>query len=200
MPTVTYDLLFDLLRYEKSREELQKFEETFYRDVVEYLKSKEETLLNANTPTAERELTRIQLGNIKKILKELYERRERKIISLSLYRIKAGSDMIDTSALLEEEKIFFDNLVLVFSKYRSDILENLLDGKTPFASDMHVPEKIVQDPERIVSVRFTKPVPKFLGQELETYGPFDEGDLASLPARISKIIIDKGYAQEIKAG
>ena len=78
---ISYDLLFDVLRYEKSREELQSLEKDFYINVVDYLKQKESILINYNTPPSERELTRIQINNIRKILQEIYERREKKIIN-----------------------------------------------------------------------------------------------------------------------
>ena len=32
---ITYDLLFDILRYEKSRDDLQKLDDKFYQDVAE---------------------------------------------------------------------------------------------------------------------------------------------------------------------
>jgi len=80
--SITYDLLFDVLRAEKSRDELQKLDEKFYKNVVEYINSKESAINNPNTPHSERELTRIQLSNVKKLLIELYDRREKKIINL----------------------------------------------------------------------------------------------------------------------
>ena len=47
-------------------------------------------------------------------------------------------------------------------------------------------------------VRFVHPVPKFVGPELEEYGPFDEEDIASLPAEVADVIIGKGRAEEIR--
>lgn len=201
---ISYELLFDILRYEKSREDIQALDKDFYKKVIEYLKQKEAIILSVNTPTTERELTRIQVNNIKKILQEIYDRRERKIINLALYKIKTGSDMIKTSVLLEEEKIMFDNLLLLFSKYKSSILDNVLNHKQPFAEniDLHKqdpPNRRAIDPDQIVSIRFIKPVPKFLGPELETYGPFEEQDIASMPYRMASILIDKNYAEEIRS-
>ncbi len=201
---ISYDLLFDILRYEKSREDLQALDKDFYKKVVEYLKQKDSIILSVNTPTAERELTRIQVNNIKKILQEIYDRRERKIINLALYRIKTGSDMMNVSVLLEEEKIMFDNLVLLFSKYKTSILDNILNHRTPFAENIDLnrsesPKKRIIDPDQIVSIRFIRPVPKFLGPELETYGPFEEQDIASMPYKIANILIDKNHAEEIRS-
>ena len=46
-----------------------------------------------------------------------------------------------------------------------------------------------------INVRFLKPTGKFVGEELETYGPFDEGDFAKLPKSIAKVLVDKGDAK-----
>lgn len=201
---ISYDLLFDILRYEKSREDLQALDKDFYKKVVEYLKQKDAILLSINTPTSERELTRIQVNNIKKILQEIYDRRERKIINLALYKIKTDSEMINMNVLLEEERIMFDNLFLLFSKYKSTIIDNVLSHKIPFAENIDLPkqnrkQERVIDPEQIVSIRFVKPVPRFLGPELDTYGPFEEQDIASMPYKIASILIEKDHAEEINS-
>jgi DNA replication initiation complex subunit (GINS family) len=204
--TITYDLLFDTLRTEKSHEELQKLADSFYNDVVEYIHNKESILADHNTPVSERELTRIQLGNVKKILQELYERREKKIINLAMYKLKTGSSMINMQALLSSEQSFFDQVYDILYSYRNSILLNVLEGR-----EMIVPEKpaektadaaVVQASmpfidDGIVSVRFIKPVPRFLGPELEQYGPFEENDIASLPSKIVKILVYKQRAELI---
>jgi len=47
-------------------------------------------------------------------------------------------------------------------------------------------------------VRFLYAVPKFVGKELEEYGPFEEEDIANLPSDIADILIGKGRVEEIK--
>ncbi|HIH31581.1 TPA: DNA replication complex GINS family protein [Candidatus Woesearchaeota archaeon] len=198
---VNYDLLFDLLRYEKNKDDLQALDKSFFSSLIDYLQSKESILLNSQTKPAEREITRIQLNNVKKLIAELYDRREKKIINLALYKIKTGSDIIATGSMLDEEKMFFDSICLVLSKYKSSILDNILDNKMPFAETMAFPEqKARNEPKKlsaIASLRFIKPVPKFLGADLEPYGPYDEQDIASLPRDIAEVLIHKQHAEEI---
>ena len=88
---ISYDTLFDLLKREKDRSELQKLETTFYDDLVSYLKQKS---------SAQETLPARQQDNLKKILKELYERREKKIINMALDMSRTKSNLVDTSALL----------------------------------------------------------------------------------------------------
>ena len=202
---ITYDLLFDILRIEKSREDLQKLDDKFYKNVIEYINTKESFIKDANTAHTERELTRIQLGNVKKLLTDLYERRERKIINLAIYKIKTGSGAINTDSLLEEEKYLFDSIYAQLSKYKSEILDNIVNGKAPMlnagASYNTLPVKPIEDMDEdmtgVKSVRFVKAVPRFLGPELEIYGPFEENDIASLPSKIASILIKKNRAEEM---
>ena len=49
-------------------------------------------------------------------------------------------------------------------------------------------------------IRFLNHVPKFVGKELEDYGPFEEEDIANLPSEIADVLISKGSAEEIKSG
>ncbi len=211
--SITYDLLFDILKIEKSREELQKLEDKFYINVVDYLGSKNSVIDNPNTPVRERELTRIQLGNVKKLLVELYDRREKKVINLAIYKIKTGAGIINTEALLSEEKYLFEMLCSQLSRYREAIIDNVIDGKMPVADaivssrvNIAISKPSVQDDDSsdlsdadgIKSVRFIKPVPKFLGLEMETYGPYEENDIASLPSKIANILVKKNRAEEMQ--
>jgi DNA replication initiation complex subunit (GINS family) len=208
--SITYDLLFDVLKIEKSREDLQKLDDKFYKNVVEYMIAKDSIITNPNTPVRERELTRIQLTNVKKLLLELYDRRERKIINLAIYKIKTSTGIINTDALLEEEKHLFDMLYSQLSNYRDNIINSVVEGKMPSVnfsvssnfSDIQSVPKVVDEiedtSEGIKSVRFTKSVPKFLGPELEIYGPFEEDDIASLPSKIANILVKKDRAEEMQ--
>lgn len=208
--SITYDLLFDVLRMEKSRDDLQKLDDQFYTNVVDYLISKESIISNPNTPPGERELTRIQLGNVKRLLVELYDRREKKIINLAIYKIKTSSGLISTETLLSEEKALFEKIHVELYRHRLSVLNNVLEGKIPLivqTQNVPVGQATNKDADSdtlddfndgtIKSVRFIKPVPRFLGTELETYGPYEENDIASLPSKIANILIKKSRAEEM---
>ena len=108
---ITYETLFELLRREKNREELQKLDKSFYQDVVSYLKGKEEAIEQLKTKQdlfvgEEKAKAEKQLENIRKILKEFYDKREKKIIEMTMDASRTSSIAIDTSAMLQEEKQF----------------------------------------------------------------------------------------------
>jgi DNA replication initiation complex subunit (GINS family) len=132
---ITYETLFDLLRREKSRSELQQFDSSFYQDVVSYLKEKkgtirteEHTLLFSR---GEQEKIKIQIHNIQKILKELYEIREKKVINLSINKVRTESNLIDTSNLLPEEASLFNETCELLTKYKEGIINHVIAMELP---------------------------------------------------------------------
>jgi len=155
---ITYETLFDVLRRERSREELQKLDDTFFEDVAEYLKEKKAILEQSSDQSelfkaSEAEKTRIQLHNIRKILKELYEARERKIINRAVNKVKTGSEMIDTSAFLIQEQSLFQDMADILAKYRQEILIGLVNGDAPKSRESekitaeHESETLANEPE-----------------------------------------------------
>ncbi|MFO8016125.1 MAG: hypothetical protein R6U32_03405 [Candidatus Woesearchaeota archaeon] len=134
---ITYETLFELLRREKSREDLQELPETFFEDVVEYLKDKSRVTRSSQENAfseEEMEKARVQLANIKRIVRELYERREKKIISMALNKSRTKSNLVNTSALLREENKLYDDLRKIMDFFREGILSNVLAEKTPETS------------------------------------------------------------------
>jgi DNA replication initiation complex subunit (GINS family) len=132
---ITYETLFDLLRREKSRNELQALDASFYQDVVAYLKEKKATLRTEDHTLlfsrSEQEKIKIQIHNIQKILRELYEIREKKVINLSVNKVRTESNLIDTSALLPEEISLFNDTCTLLSKYKSGVLSKILSFELP---------------------------------------------------------------------
>src|SRR3989344_3506837 len=211
---ITLETLFDLLRTEKNREELQALEPTFYRDIVNYLNEKRAVMHSQNGGSdfftqEDRDKSLMQFNNIRKMIRELYEKRERKIIQMALNKSKMNAAVIDTSSLLDEERIFYEELVYLFNKFRQDIVMTMLEGAHPsllsslnakhaslpkMVSGQSSPQQpaLLQEQEENKQpaedagpkmVRFLQPIPKFVGEDLEVLGPFNEDDVAALPSK-----------------
>ncbi len=136
---ITLETLYDLLRNEKKREDLQKLDETFFTDVVNYVREKKMLLESRKSDSsmfssAEREKLEYELRSIKRILKELYEKREKKIIDIALNKSRTGSDIIDTSSMLHEEKDLYRLALQVMDNFRQRILFRLFEGELPHLS------------------------------------------------------------------
>ena len=210
--TITYETLFEILRREKDRLELQKLDISFYDDVISYIQEKKALLDGKGQQQLfsedEKIKTEKQLINIRKILRELYERREKKIMNMAVDKSRTQSDLIDTSSLLETEKTLFDNLVNVLDAFRENILIKVLNAE-PVAAVQQQPVNITgEEPTPIAQkqssdkptklIRFKLAVPKFVGLDGEEFGPFEEEDIASLPREIAEVLIRKERPDEIQ--
>jgi DNA replication initiation complex subunit (GINS family) len=210
---ITYESLFDILRREKSREELQKLDPTFYDDVLVYLQQKQDALQQkaAAGVNIEQDGTRNHTINVKKILREIYERRERKIVSMAVHRSRLGENAVmDTSTLLAQERQLYEKFVQMLLGSRKDVLEAVLERRSP----RQVQERAVSEeqtettqtsepqpvaPSETMRIRFIKAVPKFLGRNMEVHGPFEENDVAELPNMIAQLLVSKGRAEKVDA-
>ena len=208
---VTYETLFDLLRREKGRNELQQLDSSFYEDVSLYLKEKIDSL-SSSSSRGEQEKINIQLKNVKKILRELYELREKKIINLATSKVRTNSNLIDTSKLLSKEKELFDEACELFSKFKEKILEDVLRGEMVGSGKPSVSsgEVVKEEPKKsvsaesedvsssdVVGVRILHDLPKFLGVDKKIYGPFKKGDETKMPFGTAKLLLDKKRAERI---
>ncbi len=199
---LTYETLFELLRCEKSRSELQELDLTFYHDLQRYLLDKQTIAHKKGSIFAEDETLRTerQIENAKKIVKELFERREKKIIDLALNKSKTHSELIPLQSLLEVEKLYFEELTKIMNLARNGILRQTLA--------LHLPSFEVQKRDSLVVeeqlprhnftlLRFIFPVPQFLGEDLTIYGPYLEDEVATLPRDIARVILQKKRGEEI---
>jgi DNA replication initiation complex subunit (GINS family) len=190
---ITYEILYDILRREKSRQELQKLDNNFFDDINKYIRDKKailEDLKSKSSIFAKKEIekTEKELVNIKKIVKEIYDKRESKILQLALSSAVTNKAQ-DSSNLLNEEKLIFDNLIRFLKESRESLLNDLLDDEKP--------KVIKSEQESIKTVRILQPIPIFIGDDLNEYGPFEEEYIVSLPVKVAELLIKKGKAEEI---
>src|SRR3989338_1303876 len=158
---ITFDSLYEALRLEKYKTELQKLDKNFYKKSVKYLEEKKAILKSQESKDsvfANESIikTKRQLENTRMIIKELYEKREAKIINMALFNSRSAGSVQDTESLLEEEKDMYNKLV-----------------------------------------RFTEAVPKFVGNDLNIYGPYEAEDVANLPGKVAEILVKNRRAEGI---
>ncbi len=207
---LTYETLYELLRREKSRDELQKLDERFFRDILTYLREKQQAYDDNLTKNdifsqSERDKLHIQITNIKKILKDLYDIRERKIINMSINKSRTNSHIVDTANLLAQEQVMFASLHSVLTQYRSGILHRLLEQREPDILPIVLPlpdekEEIPMPAEQhgIKKIKVLEAIEQFYGEELEQYGPYQPDEEASLPEQLADILISQGKATELQ--
>lgn len=198
---ITYEKLYEVLRLEKYKKELQRLDIDFYNKIVRYIDEKKSILQsqeNKDSVFASQSVakTKRQLENTKMLLKELYEKRESKIIQMALFNSRTGEKLQETDALLDEEMKCYSSLVNLFNNYRNGILNNMLQARPP---EIKIEVSLVNSSTEKINklVRFLQSVPQFVGTDMNTYGPFEIEDIANLPERVSELLIKNNRAEQL---
>jgi len=187
---ITYDYLFEIMRGEKNNNDLNKLPESFYDQVVDYIKEKQDLLKKDDDLFSAKEKKQVLmlLENLDKILTEIYSRREKKVLELALVKSKSRSGLLDTSNMLKSEVLFFEKLLATLDGFRNNILNNVLSAKevnVNFSDDLLSKRKTET---KIVTVRFLEDVDKFVDSDLKEYGPFEKETIATLPVEMAKLL------------
>ncbi|MFP4403246.1 MAG: hypothetical protein ACOC3X_02605 [Nanoarchaeota archaeon] len=212
------ETIFEFLRKEKNRNELQKLFEGFYDKVNNFiLKSKNELNVKKRDVTEftddNLKKSELKLESFIKIAKDLYDIREKKIVTMALIKSRTNAKLIDVINLESFEKELFDNLINMLDIYKNKTLNFLNKNQTAEFNLKNIDKKEEENKSKIVkdddnftkkdenkenmNLRFTNYVPKFLDKELNVLGPFEEDDIASLPYEIAQLLLKKGRAEKI---
>ncbi len=195
---ISFETLFEILRTERSRTELQKLPDSYIEDVKRFVLEIKRNMEGISSEDQRREES--HLKNITKIANEIYERRERKIINMALDKSRTKAAIIDFSRFLSHEKSLFDQILDILDcerkKYQLEFEEKKISEPDQKSDEM---EKAIAKPvDNYCVVRFLNHMPSFLGPGLETYGPFLAEDIASLPCKIADLLAEKKRAEKIR--
>ncbi len=221
---ITLETLYDILRNEKKKEDLQKLDQAFFFDVVAYLREKQALLEMKKEgenifSAGDKEKLEYELRSIRRILKELYEKREKKILEIAMNKSRTGSDIIDTSSMLREEKEFYTQILQSLDHFRREILLNLFRGELPSISSQmqrveinveqrkeqikaELQEKTEQQAQEVkipakARIRFTHATPSFVWKDMKVYGPFDTGEETEIFLEVADLLVRKGRAEKL---
>jgi hypothetical protein len=208
---LTYETLYEFLRKEKSREELQKLDESFLKDTLNYSREKQQAYDDNLTKNdifsqSERDKLHIQISNIRKILKDLYDIRERKIVNMAINRSRTNTQVIDTGNLHSQEQAMFGSLHAVLSQYRTGILHRMLELREPDVLPLVLPlptdepkEEIPAPlPHGIKKIKCLDNIEQIFDEEFTPYGPFQLEQEIELPGILADILVSQGKAIELQ--
>ncbi len=221
---ISYETLYEILKREKNREEAQKLPKNFVNEVSDYI-SKFRLSLNKKKREVnsfegvELKKDENRLSNLVGLVSDLYQRREKKIISMALTKSRTGAKLADVAYLTDEEKDFYNALVNILDRYRGTLLKKMIasESEVEEAALVSDSEKLdlvdsnkddvenkpkggdesEQKSEKKRMVRFLHAVPKFYDKDMNVLGPFEEDDIASLPSSIVDIFLKKERVEVI---
>jgi DNA replication factor GINS len=173
--TITFELIRKIHREEQESPKLTKLPENFYENLALYLEQKRKI-------SAENRKVALELKNVKALVEDIFNRRERKIINQAII---AARTKIPPENLTQEEKEFFEVLVKTIEERRKRVLEEILTEKKEEKKEENL-------------VVFKEDFPEFVGSDEKVYGPFKKGDIAKIPEENLKILKEKGIVEEFK--
>lgn len=201
MEIITYETIRNAHRAEKE-EELQKLPLGFFDSVRSWFSHKEK--LKDTTSL-------LEVENAKKLLEDVINRRERKIV-LSALRTVRGE--LPPASLTDDERKFFDQLVNTLKAFGNEMTEKFRSYADIAEEKVEEAKKSVEElksevpVEKQVENKFIKPngkllvkalvdLPRFVGSNMESYGPLKIGDVIYVPDEVGKLLISRKVAENI---
>lgn len=203
---MTYSKLRKIQKEENRKDELVELEDNFLISLSNYLETKKKHSDDDR-----------EYKNAKRVFEKIISIREDKITQKAKIAAKTNTP-IDLDLLPEEQELFRE-LKTRFEEH-SKRLENKIETgssknretnkkqetkkKTVEEESESQEEKEKQEKELendtedndYVKIKIKENVPEFMGTDLETYGPFEEGDEAQVPKENAEILINRGNAEE----
>lgn len=198
MDIITYETIRNAHRAEKE-EELQKLPEGFFESVRNWFKFKEKMKDTTSL---------LEVENAKKLLEDVINRRQKKIVLAALSTMRG---QLPPSSLTDEERKFFDEIVNILKLFKNDmnekfrsfddiIEEKVEEAKKSIEELKPLEEKIektVVKPDGKLLVKILADLPRFVGNDMQSYGPLKVGDIITLPDEIGKLLITRKAAENI---
>jgi DNA replication factor GINS len=164
---LTDETIRRIFEEEKNAQGLTRLPDDFFGQVKTYLENKSKMM--------KIEPDRWALDSVKRRMKAIFERRERKILN-------SAPGFIDSGVLPEnmtpEENKFFESAVELIKGFHRERQE-----------------KFEEEEETLVLVTILEDVPKFVGMNLRNYGPFRKGDVTTVPEPNADLLVKKGLAE-----
>jgi DNA replication initiation complex subunit (GINS family) len=205
---MNYDDLRRVQRLEKASSKMIDVPANFYFDLENMLKDAEGKAKSLEGMK--------NLENLKRAVRDVYERREQKILIRALRAARTGEE--ETSGMVEREKQIFSDLVSLLAKYRKGLVEvekepekrvqieehttevkakdNAKEGKNKQELEVEAQET-EEEPQDLLKARVSKYIPQFITSQGK-FGPFEAGAVLSLPREVGEVLAKKGYIEVIK--
>jgi DNA replication initiation complex subunit (GINS family) len=193
--------LLDIYRKEKMSPYLQELERDFYEEVRGAIRELEAQYDESRGNTKRESQLLRELENVKSVVLELYEIRERKVVLGALNYVRRDGGEFEMEDLTESEEKMLEDLAGILKENRRAILEGGGSKKVKKSKAEKKQGGKETTPEKkisLVTIRITKDLPSIVGADGKIYGEFQEEDVVSLPDANARALIEQGAAEEIK--
>lgn len=196
---LSYKTLRKIQQMEKNSPSLTALIPGFYNALSEYLENLD-SRLNEESSSQKKMMLKDEIQNIRKIVVSIYEQREKKILLAAVSKARGGNP--DLKNLESREKDLFDSVLNLMTQSRGQLLDKDIIKRELKKDESTVEPDTKNDQENDQSntnpiMRITEHIPEFIGTDEKKYN-LRKGDIVTLPENMSKMLIKKGVAEEIK--
>ncbi|MEM5776872.1 MAG: hypothetical protein QXJ06_00295 [Candidatus Aenigmatarchaeota archaeon] len=170
---ITFEYIREAQRAEQKSQQLTNLPEDFFEKVKEYIQQKREY-------AKRNEDALLELKNVERIVEDIFNRRETKVVSLAVLSVRTG--LIPANMLPHEEELF-EQITKALRKSRM-----FLDGLF---------EKPLRKQTDYTKVEFLEDIEEFIGIDLKKFGPYNKGDKALIPKDNAELFIKAGKAKKV---
>ncbi len=169
---LTYEALRKMMADEKKAKKLLDLPEDFFHEAKAYLENKAKFAKDKEDAW--------ELDSSRRALQDLLEIREGKLLNVALFNVRSGES---PGSITREEKEFFDRVVAEIRSFQEK-QKGIFEGRK----------------EPMKTVAFLDDLPRFVGTDMKNYGPFQKGDVATIPEANAGLLTGKGIAKQVNSG
>ena len=204
MADFTYEDIYELLRGEKYSTDLQQITPELLKKICLYFELKQELMQkqkeSALFEKSSRDQLKPEIENATRALRDLYERREKKIINRAIFTARSDFKIKDTTNFLPaEEKMYLCMIDILREANDSffNAIKNANTAKTAEepAIETSMPILVASEPSiAFKEVKILQSVPQLVGTDLKSYGPYRETEVVKIPEEIANLLLTQGKA------
>ena len=194
---INYKTLRRIQEMEKNSPSLTRIGSNFYDDSSKYLENLDERL-GRESSTQKQKLLEVKIKDTNKIVTNIYEMREKKILLATISKARGGNPNLKN--LVDLEKDLFESTLELMTQMRKQVFEKKSKGRTEKDKTVDPKKEDKKNEGQENSkpvVRVTKGIPKFIGTDMKKYN-LRGGDVLSLPADMRDMLSKRGVIKEIK--
>ncbi len=215
---ISYEELRRVQSLERDEKSLQEIEESFFKKVIKYIETKKNMIKenkNKDNVFSEQALekNKHELININKIIKDICERRRRKIVNQALNNTSARVHNIEN--MLPEEEELYNKTIEIVKEYTNNFMSNFNSNSSEEKKETNEEkeeksekreetneekEGVHEESEKSnnkYQLKVKEQIPEFVWKDGKKYGPFENGETIHIEKTIGEILIKGGKAIEI---
>lgn len=185
MDSYNYEDLYELLRNEKFSTDLQDMSLENLKKIRSYFNERNNKLNESESSNmfSSHNKLKIQgeIDNATRIVNDLINIRERKIINRAIFTSRSNENIEDTSNMIEIEKKLYDFLNVELKKFRKSYLYEIENKE--LNDKKHKKYVVLED------------IP-LLSDGINEYGPYKKNDFIELPSNIANILVNESKIKE----